>query len=166
MSRSQHTRCAIRSAATTEAGLLSALAMRSKAYWGYSSEFLEACRAELSYSPDQIESSKLMFTVAEVAGAVTGFYALEQLSPTEFELEALFVDPNHIGKGVGLALIEHAKSTAAKLGGKSLIIQGDPNAASFYQAAGGVHTGQRESGSIAGRLLPVFTVQLEAVHVA
>lgn len=165
MSRSHHAQCAIRSAAASEAELLSALAMRSKAYWGYSSEFLEACREELSYSPDQIKSSKLLFAVAEVAGAIAGFYALDQLSPTEFELEALFVEPDHIGEGVGRALIGHAKAGAARRGGKSLIIQGDPNAVKFYQAAGGVHTGQRESDSIAGRMLPVFTVSLEAVHV-
>jgi hypothetical protein len=37
----------IREAVSSEAALLSALAMRSKAYWGYSSDFMEKCRAEL-----------------------------------------------------------------------------------------------------------------------
>ena len=37
-----------RSAKPEEADALSALAFRSKAYWGYGAEFLEACRSELT----------------------------------------------------------------------------------------------------------------------
>jgi GNAT superfamily N-acetyltransferase len=87
-------------------------------------------------------------------------YALEQLSPTEVELEALFVRPFFIGKGYGRALMEHAKHKAAEMGATSLIIQGDPNAERFYQAAGGKLVGKRKSESIRGRLLPVFEIDL------
>jgi hypothetical protein len=40
----------IRQAIFGEGQLLSDLAFRSKAYWGYSSEFMEACQAELTVS--------------------------------------------------------------------------------------------------------------------
>lgn len=80
---------------------------------------------------------------------------------TEIELDSLFVEPEHIGKGFGRLLIEHAKSTAAKMGATRLIIQGDPNAERFYLAAGAFVTGTRESGSIPGRYLPTFAIDLQ-----
>ena len=41
----------IRSARPEEAETLSALALRSKAYWGYPADFMEACREELTLTP-------------------------------------------------------------------------------------------------------------------
>ena len=49
----------IRDAVTNEAEHLSDIAMRSKAYWGYSDAFLEKCRDELSVQPFDIEDSNL-----------------------------------------------------------------------------------------------------------
>ena len=143
-----------------EAAEISSLAMRSKAHWGYSDEFMSACRAELTYSDAQIDSDDYEFYVCEAEGRITGFYALELLGSIDAELEALFVEPASIGQGFGRILIEHAKARAAALGIKQLIIQGDPNAESFYEAAGGVSVGQRESASIPGRFLPIFRIDL------
>lgn len=150
----------IRPANAGEARLLSELALRSKGHWGYSSEFLEAVRAELSYNDKQLQADHMRFFVLESAGRPAGFYALAHQSGTEIELDSLFVEPEHIGRGFGRALIEHAKSTAAKMGATRLIIQGDPNAERFYIAAGGVLTGTRESASIPGRFLPTFAIDL------
>ena len=134
--------------------------MRSKAHWGYSDEFMSACREELTYSDAQIDSDNYEFYVCEAEGRIAGFYALELPGSTDAELEALFVEPESIGQGFGRMLMEHAKARAAALGIKQLIIQGDPNAESFYEAAGGVGDGQRESSSIPGRFLPVFRIDL------
>jgi len=41
-----------------------------------------------------------------------------------------------------------------------MVIQGDPHATRFYVAAGGVRSGTRPSGSIAGRTLPLFVIAL------
>jgi GNAT superfamily N-acetyltransferase len=150
----------IRPAQAGEAQSLSGLALRSKAYWGYSTEFMEAVRAELSCSEQQLQSEHMRFFVLESAGRPVGFYALAHQSGTEIELDSLFVEPEHIGKGFGRVLLEHAKATAAKMGATRLIIQGDPNAERFYLAAGGVLTGTRESGSIPGRFLPTFAIDL------
>ena len=46
----------LRPARVDEAGLLSDLALRSKAHWGYSPEFIERCRTELCYSKQQLSS--------------------------------------------------------------------------------------------------------------
>lgn len=121
---------------------------------------MTACREELTYSDSQIESANFEFYVCEVDGRLAGFYVIEFLGNDDTELEALFVEPELIGRGYGRTLIEHAKARVAALGIKQLIIQGDPNAASFYEAAGAVHYGQRESDSIPGRFLPIFRISL------
>jgi len=150
----------IRDAVLDEVEDLSKLAMCSKAYWGYSDEFMELCREELLVSPDDIESSKTHYAVAERQDEIVGYCALERLSDSEFELEALFVKPECIGSGIGRALLTHAKNYAAARGGRTLTIQGDPNAVNFYRAVGGKLTGRRESGSIPGRFLPTFEILL------
>lgn len=150
----------IRKVKPEEATGLSDLAMRSKAFWGYSAKFMEACRKELSILPSDIESGKYYYAVAERRGQVVGYCAVDRLSCVEFELEALFVEPKHIHSGVGRTLMNHAKNYASTNGGCVLTIQGDPNAERFYQAAGGKLTGKRESASIPGRFLPIFEILL------
>ncbi|MGI9284548.1 MAG: GNAT family N-acetyltransferase [Pseudomonadales bacterium] len=162
MDKDRSEACTIRPAVSNEAELLSELALRSKAYWDYPDEFIEACREELSYSRDQIDSSTFSFVIAESPHGVTGFYALKRSSRSELELEALFVEPDWIGYGIGRALLEHAKCAAAELGAESLIIQGDPNAQAFYLAAGGVLTGEQESNGVPGRFLPTFVISLQS----
>ena len=139
---------------------MSDLALRSKAHWGYSPDFIERCRAELSYREEQLLAEDMRFFALEGPRGVVGFYALARRSEIEIELEALFVEPAFIGRGFGRRLIDHAKSVAASLGADRLTIQGDPNAERFYRAAGGVLTGTRESASIPGRYLPTFAVSL------
>ncbi|MEM7588496.1 MAG: GNAT family N-acetyltransferase [Acidobacteriota bacterium] len=148
----------IRAAAETEAAQLSSLAMRSKAYWGYSDEFMEACRDELTLTAEDLRSKPTW--VAEADSEVVGFYALAPLSADEAELGFLFVEPAAIGHGYGRALIEHAKAQAREMGYRTLVIPGDPNAERFYLAAGGVVVGTTPSGSIPGRELPLFHIEL------
>lgn len=151
----------IRAARPDEARHLSEVAMRSKAHWGYSAAFMEACRVELAVTPAKIEDDSYHYFVAERDGAILGFCAIVYPTDTDCELEALFVEPSHIGTGIGRALMDRAKTRAAGLGARRLTIQGDPNARDFYCAAGGEIVGSRESGSIPGRFLPVFAISLE-----
>ena len=150
----------IREAFPEEARLLSDLALLSKAHWGYSQDFLDACRSELAVEPDQIGSDCFQYFAAVDGDVIIGFYALERLSDDEYELEALFVAPGHIGTGIGRALITHAKHMLSQHGAARLIIQGDPNATQFYVSAGGRQIGARESASIPGRHLPLFEIEI------
>ena len=150
----------MRYATPNEAAHLSDLALRSKAHWGYSREFLNRCINELTYQSDQIEDARFDFVVAERNGEIAGFYALEQISANAFELEALFVEPEYIGSGVGRRLIQHALSIVAARSGTVLSIQGDPNAERFYLAAGAKLVGSRESESVPGRFLPLFEITI------
>ncbi len=114
----------LRAARTDEAALLSDLALRSKAHWGYDQAFLDACRAELTLAPEDVEAQRV--TVAERDGRVVGFYALAG-EPPEGTPQDLFVEPGHIGSGVGRALWEHAIAAARRaLGFARITLEADP----------------------------------------
>jgi GNAT superfamily N-acetyltransferase len=141
----------LRPARPDEAVVLSELALRSKAHWGYDEAFLEACRPELTLRPDDLAEQRA--TVARVGDRVVGFYTLAGQAP-EGELACLFVEPDHIGTGVGRRLWQHAVDTARALGFQRLTIESDPYAEDFYLRMGAVRIGSIPSGSIAGRELP------------
>lgn len=151
----------LRPAVAGDAGDLSDLAVRSKAHCGYSTDFIDACRDELTYTPDQIEDSGFTFIVAQLAGRLVGFYALEKLSTCEFDLNGLFVEPDHICTGIGRALIAHARNLATQHGATQVVIQSDPHAQAFYEHIGAEYHGQRESDSIPGRYLPNLLIRLD-----
>ncbi len=149
----------IRRALPGEAELLSALALRSKAYWGYDEAVLRACVEELMVTEEGLRAQPVY--VIESERRVLGFYGLERRSEREVELGYLFVEPDAIGRGHGGQLLRHALQTARELGFRSLLIQGDPNAEPFYRAQGGVRIGVAPSASIPGRDLPLFRIEVD-----
>ena len=124
---------------------------------------MESCRAELTVDSKQMMNDQYEYVVAEDRKTIVGFYALEAVSSEVFELEAMFVDPEYVGRGVGRVLIEHAVRHVAEKGGQTLLVQSDPNASKFYAAAGAVQIGTRESESIPGRFLPLFKIDTRTV---
>jgi GNAT superfamily N-acetyltransferase len=86
---------------------------------------------------------------------------LERRGKGEAELEALFVEPDAIGRGYGKKLMQHARKTALAMGCNTVIIQGDPHAEPFYASIGARRIGTRPSASIAGRELPLFRLDLK-----
>ena len=148
---------AIRKARPEEAESLSSLAIRSKAYWGYTKEELGVFRKELTV--ESADLTKDRAHVAEHDGKIVGFYTLADLPDSGIELGHLFVDPPGLQQGYGAALLDHACSTARAEGFSSLEIQSDPNAADFYRARGAKFV-RDEPSSIPGRMLPVFEMLL------
>lgn len=136
----------LRPARADEAAELSALALRSKAHWGYSAEFLAACAAELAVDPARIDE----VVVATIDGRVAGFRQLAVTGDTA-ELDALFVDPPFIGRGIGGMLLRDALAAAGDSTGG---LDADPEAEPFYARFGAVTVGRTPSGSIPGRTLP------------
>ncbi len=136
----------IRPARVEEADLLTELAMRSKAHWGYDDAFMAACRDELTIRPEHIPRVDV---AALDDGRVIGMVRLEHES-----IEDMFVAPEAIGTGVGRVLFRHAVRRAAEEGMTRLLIDADPNAEGFYSSMGAVKIGASPSGSIAGRMLP------------
>lgn len=152
---------AIRPARPGEVEELTDLAMRSKAYWGYDQAFMDACRAELTITPQYLDENPTF--VQEDAGRVVALYSLEPMEADgEIELGMLFVDPGAIGRGHGAQLFDHACREAANLGSRTLWIQSDPDAEGFYQSQGAETVGHLESRSLPGRMLPWMKVTLRS----
>lgn len=139
-----------------EAAALSALCLRSKAHWGYSAAFMAACAAELTLSEAGL--TQLPLQVAERDGVPAGLAQLEFDGPDAW-LDKLFVDPAHMGNGLGAALFGWAVD-AARGKARRMIIQADPGAVGFYERMGAERTGQAPSASIPGRVLPVLAFSL------
>lgn len=146
----------IRDAQRAEAERLTEIALRAKSYWGYTDDFMRACRAELTVTEDAIQSNEFVYRVAELNGHVVGFYALDMRYNDTVELDALFVQPELMRKGIGSRLLDDAMTKANTLGYRSLMFESEPNAEQFYLEAGAKKIGMRESGSIIGRYLSVF----------
>ncbi|MER5529738.1 GNAT family N-acetyltransferase [Streptomyces sp. NPDC002677] len=143
----------IRPAQDEEASFLSDLALRSKAHWGYDTEFLEACREELTLRGSELAVRRT--AVAERDGSIVGFMTLEG-EPPQGVLGMMFVDPDSIGQGIGRVLFTHAVESARALGFTRFTIDADPNAEPFYEAMGGIPVGRVPSGSIPGRTLTQY----------
>ncbi|NQY94777.1 MAG: GNAT family N-acetyltransferase [Campylobacteraceae bacterium] len=152
----------IRLVSVNEVEEISQLALRSKAHWGYSKEFIQACEDELTYTKEMIENEAYVFYLKESNNTIVGFYVLKKLNSDEVELEALFLDPMFIKKGFGKELLNHAKAEAVGFGIKSMHIQSDPYAQDFYEKAGAKLISKKESGSIPGRYLPILTLELNS----
>ncbi|MFD8980914.1 GNAT family N-acetyltransferase [Streptomyces sp. NPDC059564] len=167
----------VRAARYGEARALTALVMRSKAYWGYDAEFLAACAPELAVHDGELADRRVV--VAENGeGGVLGLASLEPSDAdgddaTVARLGLLFVEPAAIGRGIGRLLYRDAVRRAAALGVRRLLIDSDPYAAGFYRAMGAVPSAGAAPGLVRFEVAPVplagwaraWTGGVPAVHV-
>jgi GNAT superfamily N-acetyltransferase len=151
----------IRPARTEEAAMLTALTVRSKAYWGYSDDFMTKFAALMQVRPETIVSDVVM--VMEDYDGIIGYYSLEEPHGDSITLENLFMEPARIGKGYGRDLLRHALATAKARGYKTVLLESEPNAEGFYQKMGAVRYGERESTSTPGRFLPLMKFDLTTI---
>jgi GNAT superfamily N-acetyltransferase len=150
----------IRRARPEEARLLSELALRSKAVWGYDASFMARCRPAMRLEPAQLRDNEYHLAEATAAPqAPLGFYGFEP-EPDGLGLDMFFVEPAAIGQGVGRALWDHAVGRARALGAEALVAVSDPNAGGFYLKMGCAPAGGRPSEIEPGRILPVFRFAL------
>lgn len=103
--------------------------------------------ANSHYTPEEIESwagprkpehyvesiRNKEFYVAEEDGAVVGFGAL---GLEQKEIEAVYVSPEVVRRGVGSAILRRLEERARELGIKSLKMDASLNAVPFYKSAG------------------------------
>jgi GNAT superfamily N-acetyltransferase len=73
------------------------------------------------------------FYVAVEGGSIIGFGNLNQKSG---EIEALYVDPVYVGRGVGKRILEALENAAVGSGLKFLYLSSSLNAVKFYEMAG------------------------------
>ena len=143
--------CVLRPPTVEELPTLSALCLRSKAFWGYDEDFIEACRSELTIEPCDLSSSSI--AVAEENGRIAGVVQIKVIG-SEADLLKLFVEPTMLRGGVGMKLFHWATSEATAMGADRMVIEADPDAAPFYRRMGAKDCGLVPSGSIPGRMLP------------
>jgi len=148
----------LRKPVETELDYLSTLCLKSKAYWGYDADFIEACRDELTLSRSDLTSDHLI--VAEDNDKIIGMAQVHIDDASKCFLDKLYVDSNHLGSGVGKALFQWAKATAKRLRKANMYVVADPNAAGFYRRMGAILIGDTPSGSIPGRMLPLYVIRL------
>ncbi len=148
----------LRPAEHGEAADISALALRSKAHWGYDDQFMADCVDELTWSGIDV-SSGTCWVAAGADGTLLGFCEL-YLVDGRLEVDALYVDPPAMGRGVGKTLWLHAEDVARKLGARAIGLDADPHAVEFYEQMGARIVGESPSGSIADRMLPRMEKQI------
>ena len=145
----------IRTASSSEAPVLSDLAFRSKAHWGYDDDFMARCRDDLKVPESDCDAG--FVKVADDNGTLAGFYRISG-AQIDGKLEDLFVDPTYLGTGLGKELLNASVEHARMLGFIALEIHADPNAESFYLHMGAQRIGAMPSGSIPGRELRLLTL--------
>jgi ribosomal protein S18 acetylase RimI-like enzyme len=137
--RAQTSGVGIRRAEPDDADALTRISFAAKGYWGYPERWIEQWRDALTITPEFIRNNEVYAAVFEEE--IGGFYALVGRG-RELELEHLWVSPEHIGAGVGRALLDHAVRRAAALGATTLRIEADPNAEGFYRRMGARRVGE------------------------
>jgi GNAT superfamily N-acetyltransferase len=152
----------VRLAKPDELEVMTDLALKSKASWGYSEDFMAACRAELTMTAAKLASWTVW--VAETDHTVRGMIALNLgFNDGNAELEDFFVDPDFQGRGAGRALMSRLLETCRGRGVKCVGLDADPNAEPIYQRFGFVTVGLAPSRSIAGRMLPRMELDIDSI---
>ncbi|MFF8786530.1 GNAT family N-acetyltransferase [Streptomyces sp. NPDC015125] len=131
----------IRRAEERDAGRLTRLVRRSRAYEGPYSSMVEGYRV----GPDYIVAHRVFVAVEELPGEgaegaeggggerVLGFYAL-MVEPAELDL--MFVSDQAQGRGIGRRLVEHMRGEARSAGIDKVRVVSHPPAEGFYRSVG------------------------------
>ena len=151
----------IRKATAFEYEELTAIAMASKAHWGYSQSFIQTCAHELVVTQDDLHNPLYVYWVILFDNEIAGYAALKPNNEEMIELDALFIKPSHMRKGAGSALFKHFLPLLKVSSYSCLTILSDPQAAMFYESMGASLVGEKASGSIANRFLPVYELSLK-----
>ena len=147
----------IRRARAGEADLLTALARRAKAHWGYPPDLLERFAVDVVLTEEAIAADEVW--VLDGEARPIGFHRVVIGEPAV--LEDLWLEPAAIGAGHGRRLWLHAADIARRAGAAAIELDADPNAIGFYGRMGAHHVGDTPSAVVPGRTLPRMRADLE-----
>jgi GNAT superfamily N-acetyltransferase len=145
-----------RQALTSDAALLSQIALASKSYWPYSLAQLALWASTLRVSETEIDRWPTI--TAHLGEVVIGFYQLTFQKANPPRLEHFWLLPEYMGKGFGRRMFNDATRRVEALGAGSFTIEADPHAEAFYLACGAIRIGETPA-PIEGaehRVLPVL----------
>ncbi|WP_017728458.1 GNAT family N-acetyltransferase [Halalkalibacterium ligniniphilum] len=145
----------IRKAKPKDSDTLSNLAYKSKSYWGYSKDFLKRSKDDLTVTGEYIEQNPVY--LMEKDNKIVAFYNFEVKNK---KLEALFIDPDYIGKGIGKLLWLDLLGKAKELNIKEFTLDSEPNAEGFYLKMGANKIGYTSSTVFPNRNLPLMKVKV------
>lgn len=145
-----------RRATAADAPQLSALALRSKASWGYDADFMQRVQSDFIISNAYVSDWPVF--ILEDSDRAIGFYGFRIHDGQPFLCD-MWLEPLCKGTGLGRLLWSHAVATASDSGYEYFMIESDPNAEGFYRHMGAQRIGAIRSHS-SGRMLPLlkFTV--------
>jgi GNAT superfamily N-acetyltransferase len=148
----------MRSAKADEYNILTDIAAKSEAYWGYDSECMNKFKSIYNVSEEVINNNPTV--IIEEDKNIVGFYGVINKS-NETSLEYFFIEPNYIGKGYGKLLWNYLIRDCKNLGIKEFSIITSPQAKEFYVKMGAIPCGEVESLLKKGRIIPqlIYTVE-------
>jgi GNAT superfamily N-acetyltransferase len=146
----------IRPAAANEGGRLRAIAIASKASWGYDLARVSEWAAMADLSAVGLRQKQVF--VASAGADLVGWAATVRHGNVLW-LDDLWVEPEWMGKGVGSKLFDHAVSLARRSGATRLEWEAEPNAIGFYEKLGGRYLREGDVGSW-DRINPVMGISL------
>jgi GNAT superfamily N-acetyltransferase len=145
----------LRPAHADEAEALRGLLAAAKGHWGYPPGGVAAWARTVDIAETLREQE---VWVAAEDGAPVAWAGLVPPRAGVAVLDHLWVDPLHMGLGIGSALFRQAARRAAELGAVRMEWEAEPNALGFYHRMGG-----RELRTVVsewGRTLSVMGVEL------
>lgn len=144
------------------ASALVALAVRSKASWGYDQPFMAAFERSMDETTTrsvEAAGSDVTILVAYDEGDLVGFAVVADERRRAW-LEDLWVEPARFRRGIGRALWEAAVDDARRISATTLELEADPSAVPFYERMGARIVGQRPSTLADGRMLPIMRFEV------
>jgi len=145
------------SASPKDTKLLASLEIRTEAYWGYDSSFMDKFKEIYLITEEFILNNPTY--ILKDNEIIIGFYGL-LLNDDEFSLEYLFIEPMYIGKGYGKILWNHALAECKKLGIREFTIITSPDARGFYLKLGATIDKQVDSLISKGNKTPKLIYRL------
>ncbi len=129
----------LRTARPDERNALEDLQRRASLMWEEYRPFLLANPDAIALPLAQLQEGWVR--VGEQDGRILGFSALVTRG-AGFDLDGLFVEPGHWGRGIGRALVRDA---IARAGGAALTVLANPRAEGFYLRQGFAVTGPEQT---------------------
>ena len=140
------------------ADALTQIAITAKRHWNYPEAWIQFWIPQLTISADYIVSNEVWMMLDKEKPIA--FYALSQ-DEEGYELSHLWVLPEHIGKGIGMQLCDHALERCKLLNIHVLKIYADPNAQAFYEKMGAKKVSEHHSDLFGeDRVLPIMEIKL------
>jgi GNAT superfamily N-acetyltransferase len=150
---------AFRLARPDELEAITALAIRSKRYWGYSDEFIETLTPELTFRQADLDDERTRVEVLESDGELVAAIRLRRRTELAY-LEDLWIDPQAIGQGYGRISFERAAHIGREWGKGVMELEADPHAEPFYLHLGCQRVWMSPVTSVPGRSVPLMRYAL------